>query len=183
MWALCNMLAVISSLCSPMFCQLVNLSWINWKVQNCVREADCCWNNLYFKCSIHIFWALYFQMASYKVQMLLAVTVQILCEARTWKDKYFPYHTSTEQIKIENSLGPFTVWRRGDSHICNICVKHDEQRYKNHCMLVFVGMYVHAITAHNQRDYKDFYVGKLSKKRLKSQPIAFHIMILYMHAS
>ena len=118
MWALCNMLAIISSVCSPMFCQLVNLSWINWKVQHCVREADCCWNNLYFKCSIHTFWPLYFQMASYKVQMLLAFIVQILCKARTWKDKYFPYHTSTEQIKIENSLGPFTIWRRGDSNVC-----------------------------------------------------------------
>lgn len=131
MRVLCNMLAIISSLCSPMFCQLVNLSWINWRVQNCVREADCCWNNLYFKCSFHIFCHFIFKWPHIKSRCYQH-SYCIFCVS-AWKEKYFPYHTSTEQIKIEKSLGSFTVGQSDDSNVCNrlnMWLKHNEPLYE-----------------------------------------------------
>lgn len=95
MWALCNMLAIISPLCSPMFCQLVNLSWINWKVQNCVREAECCWNNLYFKYPFHKIWTLIFKWSHIKSRCYWYSYCRYC--VRTWKDNTF--HTTQAKSK------------------------------------------------------------------------------------
>lgn len=111
-WALCNMLPIISSLCSPMLCPLVNMSQINWEVQNCVREADCCWHNLYFKCSFHKFWPLTFKMATYKIQRLLAFRLYILCKDLKWWIVSIPHkHRANQNINVSGSIYRLTERR------------------------------------------------------------------------
>lgn len=122
MRVLCNMLAVISSLCSPVFCQLVNLSWTNWTVK-LVREADCCWNNLYFKCSFHIFCHFIFKWPHIKSRC------------------YQHFHT-VHSVWAGKPLGPFTMteWlKKNSANIfkwLNRWVKHRDLPHKkalHHC--------------------------------------------------
>lgn len=128
MRVLCNMLAVISSLCSPVFCQLVNLSWTNWTVK-LVREADCCWNNLYFKCSFHIFCHFIFKWPHIKSRC------------------YQHFHT-VHSVWAGKPLGPFTMTEWLKKNCANIFkwlnrwVKHRDLPHKKACTTAFVRLHI-----------------------------------------
>ena len=126
------------------------MSWINWKVQNCVIEADCCWSNLYFKGSFHIFWPLCFQMASYNVQMLPPFILKMPFKELKGQIVSIPHkHRANQNKKIS---GSFITEQSEDSNVCyrfNIWLKHDEQPYKKGRMLFVCGVWAHpSIYAH-----------------------------------
>ena len=84
---------------------------------------------------------------------------------KTWKDKYFPYHTSTEQIKIEKYLGPFNIGQREDS---KACYRRDSTSGENmmSCPMRRAGLCMWDMSTHMHlhNDFKVSYDAKLLHK-------------------
>lgn len=129
MRVLCNMLAVISSLCSPVFCQLVNLSWTNWTVK-LVREADCCWNNLYFKCSFHIFCHFIFKWPHIKSRCYQRSHCTFCMSRKTSGSIYYD-----RVIKKKKNSANIFKW-------LNRWVKHRDLPHKKACTTAFVRLHI-----------------------------------------